>query len=102
MYGTHHRKPRSVPRVYLTCLRELITRGSTTKTLLSATGILPLHESSLSRFPSATSPLTHPLPLGLTFLSFMASPVLNAYACFLLTLLTRRFVLAPALLLLHC
>src|SRR5438132_4843416 len=68
--------------------------------LLCATGILSLPESCRSRFPSATSSLAHPLPLSLKFLSFATLAVFNALSCFLLTLLTRSFALAPLLLLL--
>src|SRR5881394_3862033 len=68
--------------------------------LLRATGILSLPESCRSRFPSAISSLAHPLPLSLTFLSFAMLAVFSALSCFLLTLLTRSFALAPLLLLL--
>src|SRR5438128_9280545 len=90
----------SVPKVNLTCLRELKTVGGTMPHLLRATGILSLPEFCRSRFPSATSSLAHPLPLSLTFLSFAALAVFNALSCFLLLLLTRSFELAPLLLLL--
>src|SRR5436190_3140392 len=89
-----------IPEVDLTCLRELKTVGGTTPHLLRATGMLSLPESCRSRFPSATSSLAHPLPLSLTFLSFATLAVFNALSCFLLTLLTRSFALAPLLLLL--
>src|SRR6266540_1296503 len=68
--------------------------------LLRATGILSLPESCRSRFPSATSSLAHPLPLSLTFLSFAMLAVFSALSCFLLSLLTSSFALAPLLLLL--
>src|SRR5436190_24123060 len=68
--------------------------------LLRATGILFLPQSIHSRFPSATSALAHPVPLSLTFLSFATLAVFSALSCFLLTLLTRSFALAPLLLLL--
>src|SRR5881394_1436220 len=68
--------------------------------LLHATGILSLSESCRSRFPSTTSSLTHPVPLSFTFLSFTTLAVFSALSCFLLTLLTRSFALAPLLLLL--
>src|SRR6266540_4940843 len=68
--------------------------------LLRATGILSLSESCCSRFPSAMSSLAHPIPLSFTFLSFATLAVFSALSCFLLTLLTRSFVLAPLLLLL--
>src|SRR5438128_5719757 len=41
-----------------------------------------------------------PIPLSLTFLSFATLAVFSALSCFLLTLLTRSFTLAPLLLLL--
>src|SRR5438552_15239383 len=69
--------------------------------LLRATGILSLPEPCRSRFPSAMSSLAHPLPLSLTFLSFAALAVFRALSCFLFTLLTRSFKLAPLLLLLQ-
>src|SRR5881394_3634761 len=68
--------------------------------LLHATGILSLPESYCSRFPSATSSLARPIPLSLTFLSFATLAVFSALSCFLLTLLTHSFALAPLLLLL--
>src|SRR6266498_451960 len=68
--------------------------------LLRATGILSLPESYRSRFPSAMSSLTHPLPLSLTFLYFAVLAVFYALSCFLLLLLMRSFELAPLLLLL--
>src|SRR5438876_6892224 len=90
----------SVPEVNVACLRELKIVGSTIPHLLRATGILSLPESCRSRFPSATSSLAYPIPLSLTFLSFATLAVFNALLCFLLTLLTRSFALAPLLLLL--
>src|SRR5438128_12305188 len=69
--------------------------------LLRATGILSLPESCRSRFSSATSSLTHPLPLSLMFLSFATLAVFSALSCFLLTLLMRSFALEPLLLLLQ-
>src|SRR6266508_3602312 len=71
----------SVPELNLTCLRELKTVGGTTPHLLRATGILSLPESCRSRFPSATSSLTHHVPLSLTFLSFVALAIFNALSC---------------------
>src|SRR6266511_3028969 len=68
--------------------------------LLRVTGILSLPESCRSSFPSATSSLAHPLPLSLTFLSFVMLAVFSALSCFLLSLLTSSFALAPLLLLL--
>src|SRR6266542_1507487 len=68
--------------------------------LLRAMGILSLSESCRSRFPSATSSLAHPIPLSLMFLTFATLAVFSALSCFLLTLLTRSFALAPLLLLL--
>src|SRR6266498_3890129 len=68
--------------------------------LLRATGILFLPQSIHSRFPSATSSLAHPFPLNLTFLSFATLVVFSALSCFLLSLLTRSFALAPLQLLL--
>src|SRR5438105_10020113 len=90
----------SVPELNLTCLRELKTVGGTTPHLLRATGILSLPECCRSRFPSATSSLGNPVPLSLTFLSFATLAVFGVLLCFLLTLLTRSFALAPLLLLL--
>src|SRR5881394_189598 len=68
--------------------------------LLRATGIPFLPQSIHSRFPSATSSLAHPFPLNLTFLSFATLTIFSPLSCFLLSLLTRSFALAPLLLLL--
>src|SRR5207244_10939406 len=59
-----------------------------------------LPQSIHSRFPSVTSSLAHPFPLSLTFLSFVTLAVFSVLSCFLLSLLTRSFALAPLLLLL--
>src|SRR6266540_7034217 len=69
--------------------------------LLRATGIFFLPQSIHSRFPSVTSSLAHPFPLSLTFLSFVTLAVFSVLSCFLLSLLTRSFALAPLLLLLQ-
>src|SRR6266542_3436840 len=96
-----YRKRKFTGAKNLTCLRELKTIGGTTPHLLRATGILSLPESCRSGFSSATSSLAHPIPLSLTILSFATLAVFSALSCFLLTLLTRSFELAPLLLLLQ-